>query len=99
MESLATINVAVAAYTTAQARLRLLDHLQPLGSQVLYYDTDSVIYSPAPGQYEPTHQKFGTSTSYIGNISEEKKQNLRDMIVYLKEPDHKRFYKEVIGGV
>lgn len=33
------------------------------------------------------------------HISEEKKQNLRDMIDYLPDPDHKRFFKEVISHV
>ncbi|GLV39309.1 hypothetical protein CBL_13843 [Carabus blaptoides fortunei] len=65
MEPLATVNVAVAAYTTAQARLRLLDHLQPLGNQVLHYDTDSVIYSHAPGQYEPPIGNF------LGDLTDE----------------------------
>lgn len=65
MEPLATVNVAIAAYTTAQARLRLLDHLQPLGNQVLYYDTDSVIYSHATGQYEPPTGNF------LGDLTDE----------------------------
>ncbi|XP_039294128.1 uncharacterized protein LOC120353641 [Nilaparvata lugens] len=38
------INVFVAAYTTANARLRLYDMLDQLGQSVVYYDTDSVVY-------------------------------------------------------
>ena len=37
-------NVFVAAFTTCHARLKLYSHLERLGQQVLYYDTDSVIY-------------------------------------------------------
>ena len=38
------INVVLAAYTTAQARLKLYDLLERLDRRVLYYDTDSVIF-------------------------------------------------------
>ena len=38
------INVAVAAYVTTQARLKLYKLLSKLGNSVLYCDTDSVIY-------------------------------------------------------
>ncbi|XP_054259837.1 uncharacterized protein LOC128984531 [Macrosteles quadrilineatus] len=41
-EPLQNVNVVLAAYTTAQARLKLYEHLDALGGQVLYYDTDSV---------------------------------------------------------
>ena len=37
-------NIFIAAFTTCWARLKLYDHLDSLGEQVLYYDTDSVIY-------------------------------------------------------
>ena len=37
-------NVFVAAFTTCHARLKLYSYLERLGQQVLYYDTDSVIY-------------------------------------------------------
>ena len=37
-------NVFIAAFTTCHARLKLYSYLQKLGEQVLYYDTDSVIY-------------------------------------------------------
>lgn len=48
-------NVVIALYTTAQARLKLLSILAPLGSRAIYQDTDSCIYicSEEPGQYEP----------------------------------------------
>jgi hypothetical protein len=37
-------NVIVAAYTTAQARLKLYSYLEVLGRRVLYCDTDSVVF-------------------------------------------------------
>ena len=37
-------NVFIAAFTTCHARLKLYSHLEKLNQQVLYYDTDSVIY-------------------------------------------------------
>ena len=38
-------NVFVAAFTTCHARLKLYSYLKKLGQQVLYYDTNSVIYT------------------------------------------------------
>ena len=38
------VNVVIAAFTTAYARLKLYDLLDLLQERVLYYDTDSVIY-------------------------------------------------------
>ena len=42
-------NIFVAAFTTCWARLKLYSYLQTLGEQVLYYDTDSVIYKWSAG--------------------------------------------------
>jgi hypothetical protein len=38
------VNVAVAAYITTQARMKLYEYLRELGESALYRDTDSVIY-------------------------------------------------------
>lgn len=43
-------NIFLAAFTTAWARLRLYEALDVLQQQVLYYDTDSVIYRWKPGR-------------------------------------------------
>ena len=40
--------------TTSYARLRLLKMLRQLDSRSLYFDTDSVIYTSKPGQWEPS---------------------------------------------
>lgn len=50
-EVLLSVNVVIAAYTTAQARLKLYDHLDALGLQALYYDTDNVLYVHKDGLY------------------------------------------------
>ena len=44
-------NLAIAALTTSYARLRLLKML--LDDRVLYFDTDSVIHTSKPGDWEP----------------------------------------------
>ena len=38
-------NIFIASFTTALARLKLYDELEKLGEQILYYDTDSIIYT------------------------------------------------------
>ena len=43
-------NIFVAAFTTCQARLKLYESLDTLQEQVLYYDTDSVVYKWRPNQ-------------------------------------------------
>ena len=58
-------NIFIAAFTTAQARLKLYSYLDPLRDQVLYYDTDSVIYSCKPGQ---TTIAVG---DYLGDLTSE----------------------------
>ena len=43
-------NIFVAAFTTCHARLKLYKYLDAMQERVLYFDTDSVIYSQQPGQ-------------------------------------------------
>ena len=44
------VNIFVAAFTTCHARLKLYSYLEQLQQRVLYFDTDSVIYTIRPGQ-------------------------------------------------
>ena len=44
IESSNATNVVIAAFTTAQARLKLYDLLSKLGDRVCYFDTDSVFF-------------------------------------------------------
>ncbi|KAK5643501.1 hypothetical protein RI129_007346 [Pyrocoelia pectoralis] len=62
---LSTVNVVLAAYTTAQARLKLYEHLERLEERVIYYDTDSIIYVSAPEQYDPPLGQF------LGELTDE----------------------------
>ena len=64
-ESNDKVNIVIAAYTTAYARLKLYDLLDQLQEQVLYYDTDSVIYVHEPGKLEPP---LG---DYLGDLTDE----------------------------
>ena len=44
VEQAPNTNVVIAAYTTAQARLKLYSYLENLDRRVLYYDTDSCAF-------------------------------------------------------
>ena len=65
VEPSARTNVIIAAYTTAQARLKLYSYLQPLDRRVQYCDTDSIVFTTAPGQWEPP---LG---DYLGDLTNE----------------------------
>ena len=59
-------NLFVAAFTTCHARLKLYSYLHTLQQQVLYFDTDSVIYSKEPGQSElPIGDFLGDLTNEV----------------------------------
>ena len=59
------VNVVIASFTTAYARLKLYDLLDLLQERVLYYDTDSVIYVHKPGKPDPP---LG---NYLGDLTDE----------------------------
>ena len=58
-------NVFVAAFTTCHARLKLYSYLERLDQQVLYYDTDSVIYRWKEGLPKIT------TGNYLGDMKNE----------------------------
>ena len=58
-------NIFIAAFTTCWARLKLYSYLHRLQQQVLYYDTDSVIYSWKEGQC-----RIETG-DYLGDMTDE----------------------------
>ncbi|KAJ8953532.1 hypothetical protein NQ317_000050 [Molorchus minor] len=65
-QSLPTVNVMIAAYVTAQARLKLYSYLEKLGERVLYYDTDSVIYVSRNNEFDiPTGEFIGDMTDEL----------------------------------
>ena len=67
VEALPNTNVVLAAFTTAQARLRLYELLELLGDRVLYFDTDSVMYIHREDCWNPP---LG---DYLGELKDETK--------------------------
>jgi hypothetical protein len=65
VESLPNTNVVLAAFTTAQARLKLYSLLENLQDRVLYFDTDSVIYLHNKELWNPP---LG---DYLGDLKDE----------------------------
>ena len=65
-QSSGKINIFIACFTTALARLKLYAELEKLNEQVLYYDTDSVIYSCKEGEIKiPTGIFLGEMTDEL----------------------------------
>ncbi|XP_062578112.1 uncharacterized protein LOC134240005 [Saccostrea cucullata] len=65
VETSGRTNVVIAAYTTAQARLKLYSYLEKLGDRTLYADTDSVIFTARTGEWSPP---LG---DYLGDMTDE----------------------------
>ena len=64
--TLANRNVIIASFVTAYARLELFEVLHRLGPNVMYYDTDSVIY------IEDVEKGYTLQTgSYLGELTDE----------------------------
>ena len=65
--SSAFTNVVIATFTTAHARSKLYSYLEKLQEQVLYFDTDSVIFKHSYGMYcPPVGDYLGDLTSELG---------------------------------
>ena len=62
-------NVVIAAYTTAQARLKLYSYLEKLNNRTLYCDTDSLVFTTSAGEWEP---ELG---DYLGDLTDEVPNN------------------------
>jgi hypothetical protein len=62
------VNVTIGIFTTAHARLHLYAALEDLGEQVLYFDTDSVIYEHDALNDAHVHL---TSGDYLGEFKDE----------------------------
>ncbi|CAB3978621.1 DNA polymerase [Paramuricea clavata] len=60
-------NAIIASFVTAYSHLELLEYLLKLGSNVLYYDTDSVIFieDRAKGKYLETGEYLGQMTDEL----------------------------------
>ncbi|KAG8238191.1 hypothetical protein J437_LFUL014067 [Ladona fulva] len=68
LKTLPTTNIMIACYTTCHARLVLYDYLRKLDRRVLYFDTDSVIFTECPGEWSPA---IG---DYLGDMTDEVEQ-------------------------
>ena len=64
--TLANRNVVIASFVTAYARLELFEVLQKLGKNVVYYDTDSVIYIENVNEEAPLE-----TGNYLGQLTDE----------------------------
>lgn len=72
-------SVVIAAYVTTIARMKLYSYLDTLGERVLYFDTDSVIFSERPGDTTlPTGDFLGDLTD---ELEEYGKGSFIDMFV------------------
>ena len=67
LDSPPNTNIVLAAYTTAQARLKLYTLLECLQDSVLCFDTDSVVYVHDETQWNP---ELG---DYLGELKDETK--------------------------
>ena len=64
-------NIFIACYTTAHARMELYSYLEALNERVLYFDTDSIIFTKLPGEWEPPVGDFlGQLTDEISPLGE-----------------------------
>ncbi|XP_050512049.1 uncharacterized protein LOC126888071 [Diabrotica virgifera virgifera] len=62
-----TVNVVLASYVTALARLKLYSYLEIIGSRAKYYDTDSSIYLSKAGLPDlPIGECIGDLTDELG---------------------------------
>ena len=60
------VNIFIACFTTSYARLKLYDALDTLKERVLYFDTDSVIYTKKPAESSiPTGNYLGEFTNEL----------------------------------
>ena len=58
-------NVVIVPYTTTQTRLKLYSYLEKLDRGALYCDTDSIVFTTSPGEWEPP---LG---DYLGDLTDE----------------------------
>ena len=62
------VTIFIATFTTCCARLKLHSYLEHLQKQVLYFDTDSIIFSWKPGQPDiPLGDFLGEMTDELDN--------------------------------
>ena len=85
----AKTNIFIACFTTCWARLKLYSYLHRLQHQVLYYDTDSVIYAWKEGQPQIE------TGDYLGEMTDELDG---DVIKEFVSGGAKNYGYETVGG-
>ena len=66
VRELNTTNLAVASFITCYARLELYQHLQRLGDNTIYFDTDSIFYRETENSYKiPLGECLGMFTDEL----------------------------------
>ena len=66
VESCGRTNVVIAAYTTAQAQLKLYSYLEQLGPRALYVDTDSIVFTTTQSDFY-----LPPLGDYLGDLTDE----------------------------
>lgn len=80
------VNVAIAAYTTAHARLHLYKYLDTLGERILYYDTDSVFFTQKDNEITlPLGDYLGDLTNELSEYGE---NSFIDEVVFTSEKSY-----------
>lgn len=95
------VNVAIAAYTTAHARLHLYEYLDKLQERVLYYDTDSVFF--VKNENEPGLPLGDYLGDLTDELSEYGEQCYINEVVFTSEKSYAFTVKdsndEIVGSV
>uniref|UniRef100_A0A1I7U811 DNA-directed DNA polymerase n=1 Tax=Caenorhabditis tropicalis TaxID=1561998 RepID=A0A1I7U811_9PELO len=69
LQSLKTSAIQLASYTTSYARLRLYRFMELVGGDnILYTDTDSIVYAVPDGSMDPLEGEIGP---YLGQLTDE----------------------------
>ena len=85
-------SVALAAFVTCHARLKLYNELKKLNERVLYFDTDSIIYVSKDGEYDPP---LG---DYLGEFTDELKKKGASHIVEFISAGRKNYAYKLDNG-
>ena len=91
-ESNSNVNVALAAFVTCYARLKLLEEITLIGDRVLYVDTDSMIFISDPNLYEPQTGK------YLGQLTNEINEKDGKHIIEFVSAGPKNYCYKLDGG-
>jgi len=71
VEVMANTNPVIAAYTTAYARLKLYSYIEKLNDRVMYFDTDSVVYTTDLSKRRQYEVSVGNS---LGDMTDEMRE-------------------------